>query len=77
MKSQRRFAPKGGRIESESVAELAGISNKEGKAGLFRKKPIARNHPRSLTHVVAAMSPRLDLGCGGVRFPGRTFTSNH
>jgi len=28
MKSQRRFAPKGGRIESESVAELAGISSK-------------------------------------------------
>jgi len=27
MKSQRRFAPKGGRIESESVAGLAGISN--------------------------------------------------
>ena len=26
MKSQRRFAPKGGRIESESVAGLAGIS---------------------------------------------------
>jgi len=29
MKSQRRFAPKGGRIESESVAGLAGISKKE------------------------------------------------
>jgi len=26
MKSQRRFAPKGGRNESESVAGLAGIS---------------------------------------------------
>ena len=26
MKDQRRFAPEGGRIESESVAGLAGIS---------------------------------------------------
>jgi transposase InsO family protein len=26
--------------------------DKEGKAGLFRKKPIARNHPRSLTQDV-------------------------
>jgi len=28
MNSQRRFAPKGGRIESESVAGLAGISKR-------------------------------------------------
>jgi hypothetical protein len=28
MKSQRRFAPKGGRNESESVAGLAGISKR-------------------------------------------------
>ena len=29
MKSQRRFAPKGGRIESESVAGFIGISKKD------------------------------------------------
>ena len=32
MKSQRRFAPKGGRIESESVAGLAGISSRLSRA---------------------------------------------
>ncbi|MEE8422969.1 MAG: hypothetical protein V3S49_00340, partial [Thermodesulfobacteriota bacterium] len=30
-----------------------------------------------LTHDVTAMSPRLDQECGGLRFSGRTFTSNH
>jgi hypothetical protein len=30
-----------------------------------------------LTHVVTAIDPRLDLRCGGRRFPGRTFTSDH
>jgi len=28
MKDQRRFAPEGGRIDSESVAGFVGISNK-------------------------------------------------
>jgi len=34
MKSQRRFAPEGGRIESESAAGFIGISNYQA----FRKK---------------------------------------
>jgi transposase-like protein len=32
--------------------------DKEGKAGLFRKEPIARNHPRSLTQDVKFVSLR-------------------
>jgi hypothetical protein len=36
MKSQRRFAPKGGRNESESVAGLAGISNSYGQTVMHR-----------------------------------------
>ena len=41
MKSQRRFAPKGGRNESESVAGLAGISTGEAPVKKFFKRAIS------------------------------------
>jgi len=44
MKSQRRFAPKGGRIESESVAGLAGISTRIADWELFGRKVAPKNN---------------------------------